>query len=101
MFSFIRGQIELYMLVALVVLAAALNIWVRTATVKDAYYYVQQEKELRKLQREVQNNRVQWLHATTPERLKKFAYSLNLHPPAMNQLLKYQPFEGVQKIGKN
>jgi hypothetical protein len=81
---------ELYVLLACVFTFSAAVIWVRTATVKDTYLYVQQEKELRRLQQELQAARVQWLKMTAPKRLDALAHNLGLHPPQIHQILKYE-----------
>lgn len=80
---------DLYLLVALALILALATVWVRTATVKSTYRYVQNEKTLRKLKRETQQEKVRWLKLTTPEQLKGLAKTLGLHPPKIEQLLKY------------
>lgn len=82
---------ELYCLLALVFAFSAAVIWVRTETVKDTYLYVQQEKELKRLQQELQAARVQWLRLTAPKRLDAIAQGIGLQPPKINQILKYEP----------
>lgn len=81
---------ELYVLLACIFSLSAGVIWVRTETVKDTYLYVQQEKELRKLQQELQAARVQWLKMTSPKRLDALAQNLGLYPPKIHQILKYE-----------
>ena len=64
-------------------------VWVRTATVKDTYRYVQQEKELYRLEQETQAIRMQWLQLTAPKRLEALARTLELAPPRRQQILRY------------
>lgn len=78
-----------YLSAALFVLCAAV-IWVRTATVKDTYRYVQQEKELSRLEQETQSIRMQWLQLTAPKRLEALAKVLELAPPRRQQILRYE-----------
>ncbi len=73
---------------ALFFLALA-TVWVRTATVKRTYQYVQNERSLKQLERDYQRRRVEWLRLTTPERLEKMALALNLHAPKAGQLIRY------------
>lgn len=65
-------------------------IWVRTATVKDTYRFVQSEKELRKLQQDIQAVRVRWLKMTSPGKLESLAQTLELTPPRIDQVLRYR-----------
>jgi hypothetical protein len=88
---------DLYALFALVFALAAGVIWIRTATVKDTYLYVQREKEYRRLEQEIQGVRVRWLKLTAPKRLEALAQSLGLMPPNRNQVLKYEPDHGSAK----
>src|SRR5262249_7857740 len=77
-------------LITLFVFSAGV-IWVRTATVRETYRYVQQEKELKRLQQELQAARVQWLKLTAPKRLDSLAARLRLAPPRLSQVLRYEP----------
>jgi len=89
--TWLDNKRELYGLLAGVFVFSASVIWVRTETVKDTYLYVQQEKELRRVQQELQAARVQWLRFTAPKRLDALALSLGLFPPKIHQILKYEP----------
>jgi hypothetical protein len=80
---------EVFASFALVFVLSAAVIWVRTETVKVTYAYVQSEKDLKKIQQELQAARVQWLKFTTPKRLDAMAQSLGLYPPKIRQILKY------------
>lgn len=82
---------EIIFLSALTVLLAAAVIWIRTSTVKDTYRFVQQEREYRRLQQEIQAARVRWLKQTAPKRLETMAKQLGLVPPKIQQVLKYEP----------
>jgi len=85
-----KTKIHLYTICLLVVLAAVGNIWIRTETVKQAYRYVEFEKELRALQQGVQRRRVNWLGLTSPKQMERLAKRLDLYPPRVNQLLRYE-----------
>jgi len=82
---------ELLLLLFFVFSLAAGVIWIRTLTVKDTYKYVEQERELRKLQQEIQAARVRWLKLTSPKRLEGMARALGLVAPGMHQMLRYEP----------
>lgn len=71
-------------------LTAVSVIWVRTATVKGTYRYVQLEKEYRRIRETAQSDRVEWLRVTSPKRLEKVAANLGLSSPAIDQVVKYQ-----------
>lgn len=66
-------------------------VWVRTATVKATYHYVQQEKELGLIGQQVQDLRIRWLKLTSPKRLEALARELDLHPPDPQQRAQYAP----------
>ena len=85
-----KTRIETIGLLFLVFAAAAAIIWIRTATVKDTYLFVQNEKELRKLAQEIQAVRVRWLRMTAPGKLEALAQSLELYPPKIDQVLRYR-----------
>lgn len=70
-------------------------IWVRTATVKDTYRYVQQEKELYRIEQEIQTIRMRWLQLTAPKRLEGLAKTLELAPPRRQQILRYEANVGA------
>ena len=84
-----RRELFLFLLVVFTVSSAV--IWIRTSTVRDTYLYVQQEREFRKLQQDIQAARVRWLRLTSPKRLEGMAHSLGLKPPTIRQMLKYEP----------
>ena len=86
-----RHRREIYALLALLFVLSAGVIWIRTSTVKDTYLYVQQEKEYRQLQQEIQATRVRWLKLTSPRRLEELATRVGLQAPKMNQILRYEP----------
>ncbi len=88
---------ELLLWFILTAFAAVGMIWVRTATIKDTYVYVQQERELRTLQQEIQAARVQWLKMTSPKRLEAVAKHLGLVPPKVEQILRYEPENTPQR----
>lgn len=79
---------EFFLLLFLVFFTAAAVIWIRTATVRDTYRFVQSEKDFRKLQQDTQVLRVQWLKMTSPRRLKGLADTLGLFPPKIHQIVK-------------
>lgn len=85
-------------MVSLILALAAGVIWIRTATVRDTYAFVQKERELRKLQQEIQAARVRWLKLTSPKRLEAMAKALNLQPPKIEQVLKYEPEKAVATV---
>ena len=66
-------------------------IWIRTETVKQTYHYVDQEKEYRALQQDIQAIRMRWSKVTSPRRLESLAKTLNLNPVPLNRILKYEP----------
>jgi len=71
-------------------LTAVSVIWVRTATVKRTYRYVQLEKEFRRMREAAQSDRVEWLRVTAPKRLEKVATTLGLASPTISQVVKYK-----------
>lgn len=85
-FAPIRG--ETLVLLSLVVSLSGVVIWVRTLTVKSTYQYVQQEKELVKIQQELQMARVRWLKSLNSTRLKGLADQFELQAPTIEQRLK-------------
>lgn len=82
---------EIVLLSSITIFLAAAVIWIRTSTVKDTYRFVQQEREYRRLQQEIQAARVRWLKLTAPKRLETMAKQLGLGPPRLQQVLKYEP----------
>jgi cell division protein FtsL len=80
---------EIWILVCALALVAVVVIWVRTATVKKTYEYVQHEKELRQLEQEIQVLRIDWLKWTAPERLEALASERELQRPAPEQVYRY------------
>ena len=83
----------LSLLGAIFALTAAV-IWVRTATVKETYRYFQKEKELRKVEQELKTLRVTWLQITSPKTLETLATALELVPPEMDQIVRYDSRKG-------
>jgi len=82
---------ELLLWLFLTALVAVAIIWMRTATIKETYVFVQHERELRTLQQEIQAARVRWLKMTSPKKLEAAASRLGLVPPKMEQILRYEP----------
>ena len=80
---------EITVLLFSVFLMAVLTTWVRTSTVKDTYAYVHQERDLRRLQQEIQAQRIRWLKLTSPKRLESLAHNLGLAAPGLHQTMKY------------
>lgn len=80
---------EVGLLLFLLAAVACLVIWVRTATVKKTYEYVQHEKELRQLEQEIQALRLDWLKWTAPERLEDLAEKRELQRPVSDQVYRY------------
>ncbi len=80
---------------ACVVVALAI-IWIRIATVKNTYAYIQNQKELNRLQQEVQVERVQWLRLTSPRKLEVLARHLGLSAPKIDQIIRLNPTPKVK-----
>jgi hypothetical protein len=80
---------EAFLLACVVVTLAAAVIWIRTATVRETYLYVRQEKELRKLDEAIQSVKVKWVRATAPGKLETLASSLGLSAARMDQVVSY------------
>lgn len=80
---------------ALFALCAAV-VWVRTSTVKATYHYVQQEKELGDIGRQIQDHRIRWLKLTSPKRLEALAVKLDLVPADPSQRMQYLPKSAAQ-----
>ncbi len=64
-------------------------VWIRTATVKATYRYVQQEKELTSIGHQMQDFRIKWLKLTSPKRLEALALKFDLFPPESGQRVQY------------
>jgi hypothetical protein len=64
-------------------------VWIRTATVKATYHYVQQEKELTGIGHQMQEFRIRWLKLTSPKKLEALALKMDLFPPTENQRVQY------------
>ena len=79
---------QIIVLACLCVLAACAVTWLRIATVKNTYTYVQNQKELNRLQQQLQSERVRWLRLTAPKKLEALASHLGLKPPKVEQILK-------------
>ena len=77
---------------------AATIIWVRTTTVRETYLYVQQEKELKRAQDELQSLRVAWGRVTSPGKLQATAATLGMVAPSWSQVMKYQG--SIQSLGQ-
>lgn len=85
-----RKRAETYCLLGIIFAFAAGNIWVRAATVKDTYRFVKHEKALRKLEQEIQHEKVRWIKLSSPQRLEKLAATLGLQPPRLDQRVRYR-----------
>jgi hypothetical protein len=81
---------EIALLVFLLFALCGGVIWIRTATVKATYHYVQQERELYRLEQETQAVRIRWLQMTAPKRLEGIARAIGLQPPKPSQILRYE-----------
>ncbi|MBI1862119.1 MAG: hypothetical protein HYR96_14490 [Deltaproteobacteria bacterium] len=75
----------------LCVVAACAVTWMRIGTVKNTYTYVQNQKELNRLQQELQAERVKWLKLTSPKKLELLARHLGLAAPKMTQVVRLHP----------
>lgn len=73
----------------LVVLLSVGVVWTRTATVRETYQYVQNEKQLKVTKQDIQTLRVKWTRLTAPYRLMQYARDLRLAPPQINQTVKF------------
>ena len=82
---------EIWTLLFFLCVVALSVIWVRTATVKKTYEYVQHEKELRQLEQEIQALRIEWLKWTAPEKLEGLAQKRELQRPDPQQVYRYVP----------
>ena len=72
------------------------TVWIRLSTVKDTYRYVTRERELRRLQQEIQERRVAWLQLSSPGRLSSIAIDLGMRPPLEEQLAKIGTVNGQE-----
>lgn len=70
-------------------------VWIRTATVKATYLYVQQEREVTTIGQQVQELRIRWLRLTSPKRLESLAQKFDLHPPDPAQRVQYTSMKGA------
>lgn len=82
-------QSQIVALATACVIAACAVTWMRIATVKHTYTYVQNQKEVNRLQQELQAERVRWLQLTSPKKLETLARHLSLAPPKVDQILKF------------
>jgi len=82
----LRKETVLWLL-CLFALAAGI-IWVRTQTVKATYLYVQKDKAVRKIQQDLQADRVRWLKQTAPGKLEAIALDLGLSAPTLDQVVR-------------
>ena len=76
--------------VLVIVLVGLSLVWVRIATVKGTYRYAEREKELRRVEQDVLQQRVRWLQMTSPKNLVKLAKRLELGPPEIDQFSRYE-----------
>lgn len=85
--SFKRERRFLFVALSLLI---GLVTWVRTATVRDTYQFVQQEREFNRLQDALQEAKVRWSRVTAPQRLEVVARDIGLQPPRLNQRVKWR-----------
>lgn len=79
---------EFFFLLFLLFGVSATVIWVRTATVRETYAFVQNEKELNRAKQVAQTTRLKWLKMTSPKQLETIAGNLGLAPPKLSQVMK-------------
>lgn len=87
-------------LLALLIVLSAAVIWIRILTVKETYAYVRAEKELRKMEQELQTARLKLIKVTAPSRLQNRAEELGLAVPQMNQVIKWGRIQTAQYKGR-
>jgi len=75
---------------------SALVIWIRTANVRSTYDFVKKEAEMRSLQKESQDLRIQLAQLTSPQRLKKLSSELHLQAPKLNQIYRHSSPHGAE-----
>lgn len=76
------------------ILLAGVVVWIRTATVKSTYEFVRQERDLKRMQEEMQNLRIRWLKLTSPSKLETLAQNQGMSPPKYDQVVKIKPENG-------
>lgn len=86
----VRKRAETYCLLGIIFGLAAGNIWVRAATVQQTYRFAGHERALRKLEQEIQHEKVRWIKLSSPQRLEKLAATLGLQPPRLDQRVRYR-----------
>lgn len=95
MMKFQNPRLETWVLFSVVLVLSVSVIWIRTATVKSTYQYVQKENELKKLGSELQALRLQWLKQTAPQRLEQLAENLEMQAPTLGQISRVRtPLRG-------
>lgn len=77
------------LLLALSFLCAVGVVWVRTATVRDTYRYVQQEKAYKVYEQNISDLRLRWLKLTSPIQLQSIAKEKGLKAPQIHQVIPY------------
>src|SRR5262245_61255628 len=87
------------LLACLIVLSASV-IWIRILTVKETYAYVRGEKELRKMEQDIQEQRLKLVKLTAPSRLQNKADDLGLGVPRINQVVKWGRLQPPQFRGR-
>lgn len=81
-------QFKIALLILACAVASLLVIWTRIATVNTTYSYIQNQKDLHRLQQELQGERVQWLKLTSPRKLETLARHIGLSPPKVAQIVR-------------
>jgi hypothetical protein len=91
--SLTKSQSEFILWLTATVVLSGVVIWVRIETVKNTYLYVQREKELQRLEVQLQSEKVRWLKMTHPSRLEVLAKQLNMVAPKLSQYRKVTSLE--------
>lgn len=91
--SFTKHQSEFILWLLATVVVSGIIIWVRIETVKNTYQYVQREKELQRLEVQLQSEKVRWLRMTHPSRLEELAKKLSMVAPTLSQYRKVSSLE--------
>ncbi len=91
--SLTKSQSEFILWLTATVVLSGIVIWVRIETVKNTYLYVQREKELQRLEVQLQSEKVRWLKMTHPSRLEVLAKQLNMVAPKLSQYRKVTSLE--------
>lgn len=87
-------------LLVLLIVMSAVVIWIRTLTVKETYAYVRAEKDLRKMEQELQDARLKLIKLTAPSRLQNKAEEFGLVVPQVHQVIKWERVQTAQYKGR-